>query len=128
MDYLSIIKKRFKFLKKYGFIIKKYSNGVDVEIHYIHLDNVIEIYRTLCVGDLEYRYLNVDELLKTSHYAVDIIIQKHQARKHIFDWKDLFDDVELLTLNRNIEATNSDGEKISIFADFIERNVKKVIN
>ena len=101
---------------------------MDVEIHSIHLDNVIEIYRTLCVGDLEYRYLNVDELLKTSHYAVDIIIQKHQARKHIFDWKDLFDDVELLTLNRNIEATNSDGEKISIFADFIERNVKKVIN
>lgn len=108
--------------------MKKYTNGVDVEVHYIDRDNAIEIYRTLCVDDLEFGHSNIDNLMKTAYYAVDIIIKKDQIRKHIFDWKDLFGEVELLLLNRNIEEATDDDEKIDFFADFVEKNIKKVLD
>lgn len=127
MKYSTIIKKKFKFLKTHGFKMKKYTNGVDVEIYYEDRDKVIEIYHTLCVGDLEFGHLNTDDLLKTAYYAVDIIINKNHVRKNIFDWKELFGDAELLMLKRNIEEVTSDDEKIGIFANFVEKNIGKII-
>ena len=127
MNYTAYIKKRFNFLKKHGFKTTVYSERTDDEICYTNKQNdAIEICHYLA-SKYDGANFSIDDLIKNSYYAVDVIMTKNGLRANIFEWKDLFGEKSLSVLKHNIEESVGDDKQIELYADFVERNIEKII-
>ena len=70
---------------------------------------------------------SIDDLIKNSYYAVNVIITKNGLRANIFDRKDLFGEKSLSALKHDVKESVSDDKQIGVYADFVEKNIEKIV-
>ena len=110
MDYEKLIKKEFKFLKKYGFKIANYSRNFEIEIDFS--------YRDISIG------LN---FVDHDNQAVGCGIKVGNKSENLLR-NTMFDIGETAKLKELISDSASAEEQIKIYAQFILQNIDRLLN
>lgn len=110
-----IIEEKFSFLLSYGFGIKKYQKGGDLEIYYSK--------NGISIGILYYCGINNSyEKL----YTLDLIITKNGIRENFFKCHYIFDKQELHKLENNIN-NKSITEQLHFYSLFLKNNINYLL-
>lgn len=127
MNACRLIKKEFKFLKKYGFKQEVYSKNTDYEI-ILSRDNLkIEInYYLGCLTD---KISNINDLFSNTKFIINIAISHNRIKENIFNCS-LFDKLILEKLEAEIKMIdiNNVEQILRTYSCFIRNHIEVFVS
>ena len=114
MNIHKAMEKQFRFLLEYGYVLKKYRNGGDLDLWYTNTKSEILI---------SY-YYGIDSAYK-KHYDLQVIITKDKLHNNLLRSYRIFNENDLSVLEQSLAGKNT-AVQLDLYAAFIQRHIDQL--
>ncbi len=123
----SIVKKKFSFLKKYGFKLSFQRGAAEIIAEYANKKNLsIFIWYCYCIREFNIKNnMSVGEWQENAYWDLAIILKKNNIQKNIFDCE-VFNKDDLFGLKSKLK-TKTALDQLNEYAIFIEKYIDKIM-